>query len=102
MLQGGIDCLYRVINDNQIRPEEIEKIRVLGHPTIELPCFLHPEVNNVVDAQFNAAYVYAVVACGIPIGPEWQDKSTMKDPSVLEMMKKIQIFYTSFHKKRAL
>ncbi|MFC1534838.1 MmgE/PrpD family protein, partial [Thermodesulfobacteriota bacterium] len=57
MLHGGIDCLYRIIEENKINPEEIESIEVMGHPTIELPCFSHKEVENVVDAQFNAAYV---------------------------------------------
>jgi 2-methylcitrate dehydratase PrpD len=89
MLHGGIDCLYEIIKANGIKPDEIEGIKVLGHPTIEQPCFNHPEVNNVVDAQFNAAYVFAVVASGVPIGPEWQDSSTMRDPGIREMMKKV-------------
>ena len=89
MLHGGIDCLYKIIKENRIKPDEIESINVLGHPTIEQPCFNHPEVNNVVDAQFNAAYVFAVVASGIPIGPEWQDPSTMNDPGVRKMMQKV-------------
>jgi 2-methylcitrate dehydratase PrpD len=90
MLHGGIDCLYRIINENNIRPEEIESIEVLGHPTIEQPCFLHGEVENVVDAQFNAAYVFSVVAHGVRIGPEWQDRATMNDPRIRKFMKKIK------------
>jgi 2-methylcitrate dehydratase PrpD len=89
MLHGGIDCLYKIIQENKIRPDEIESIKVLGHPTIEQPCFNHPQVDNVVDAQFNAAYIFAVVASGVRIGPEWQDPSTMKDPGIREMMKKV-------------
>ena len=90
MLHGGIDCLKKIIDDHKIRPEEIERIEVLGHPTIELPCFLHEEVENVLDAQFNAAYVYAVVANGVRIGPDWQDSATMHDPKIRNLMKKIQ------------
>ena len=90
MLHGGIDCLYKIIEKNNIKPEEIESIKVLGHPTIELPCFLHEEVENVVDAQFNAAYVFSVVANGVRIGPEWQDHATMHDPKIREFMKKVQ------------
>jgi len=89
MLHGGIDCLYKIIKENHIRPEEIESIDVKGHPTIELPCFIHKEVENVVDAQFNAAYVFSVVAAGVRIGPEWQDPVTMKDPGIRELMKKV-------------
>jgi 2-methylcitrate dehydratase PrpD len=90
MLHGGIDCLYKVIEKNNIKPEEIESIEVMGHPTIELPCFKHKEVENVVDAQFNAAYVFSVVANGISIGPEWQDYATMHDPKIRKFMNKIK------------
>lgn len=90
MLHAGIDCLYKIIEENDIQPEEIESIEVMGHPTVELPCFLHQEVENVVDAQFNPAYVYSVVATGIKIGPEWQDYSTMNDPKIRKLMKKVK------------
>ena len=89
MLHGGIDCLYKILKENRIQPDEIESIEVLGHPTIELPCFIHKEVKNVVDAQFNAAYVFSVVASGVRIGPEWQDPATMNDPGIRELMKKV-------------
>ena len=54
------------------------------------PCFLHEEVENVVDAQFNVAYVFSVVANGVRIGPEWQDHATMNDPKIREFMKKVK------------
>ena len=78
------------IEKNHIRPEEIESIEVKGHPTIELPCFIHKEVENVVDAQFNAAYIFSVVASGVKIGPEWQDPGTMHDSGIRELMKKVK------------
>ena len=81
--------MYKIIKKNHIRPDEIERIEVLGHPTIELPCFTHKEVENVVDAQFNAAYVFSVVASGVRIGPEWQDPATMQDAGIRELMKKV-------------
>lgn len=89
MLHGGVDCLYKIIKENNIRADEIESIDVKGHPTIELPCFTHKEIENVVDAQFNAAYIFSVAASGVRIGPEWQDQSTMKDPGIRELMKKV-------------
>lgn len=89
MLHGGVDCLHKIIEENKICADEIESIDVMGHPTIELPCFTHKEVENVVDAQFNAAYVFSVVASGVEIGPEWQDPATMKDPGIREIMKKV-------------
>jgi len=43
----------------------------------------------VVDAQFNAAYIFSVVACGVRIGPEWQDTATMRDPVIRDLMTKV-------------
>ena len=90
MLHGAIDCLYEIIGNNDIRPEEIEHIEVMGHPTIELPCFLHEDIENEIDAQFNPAYVFSVVAHGIRIGPEWHDHATMHEPKIRALMKKVK------------
>jgi 2-methylcitrate dehydratase PrpD len=70
-------------------PEDIESVKVLCHPTVELPCFQNTEVNNIIDTQFGIAYVFAVAANRVKVGVEWQDKATMKDPKVLGFMKKV-------------
>lgn len=89
MLHGAVDCLYSIIDPNNLMPEEIESIKAYCHPTVELPCFTNHEVANIVDAQFNPKYVLSVVAHRIKIGVEWLDEETMRDPKILEFMKKV-------------
>ena len=89
MLHGAIDCLYSIIGKNNLMPEEIESIKAYCHPTVEQPCFTNPGVENVVDAQFNSKYILSVVTHRVRIGVEWQDEETMRDPKILEFMKKV-------------
>jgi 2-methylcitrate dehydratase PrpD len=100
MLHGALDCLYKIIDGNDIMPEEIESITAYCHPTVAEPCFTNPEVINIPDAQFNPRYVFAVAAHRVRIGVEWQDPATMKDPKILEFGKKITcIPHPEFGKK---
>jgi 2-methylcitrate dehydratase PrpD len=89
MLHTALDCLYSIIDQNNLVPEEIESIKAYCHPTVEYPAFTNREVVNIVDAQFNAAYVFAVAAHRVRIGIEWQEADTMTNPKILEFMKKI-------------
>lgn len=89
MLHTVLDCFATIIDQNHLMPEDIESVKVFCHPTVELPCFVNNEVTNIVDAQFGAAYVFAVAAHRVKVGMEWQDWATMKDPKILEFMKKV-------------
>jgi 2-methylcitrate dehydratase PrpD len=89
MLHGAIDCLYSIIDKNNIVPEEIESIKAYCHPTVEIPCFTNPAVESIVGAQFNPKYVLSVVAHRVRIGVEWLDAETMKDRKILEFGKKV-------------
>jgi len=89
MFHTALDCLYSIIDRNNLMPEDIESIKAFCHPTVEQPCFTNREVSNIVDAQFNPAYVFAVAAHRVRIGVEWQDLDTMRNPEILEFGKRI-------------
>jgi 2-methylcitrate dehydratase PrpD len=89
MLHTALDCLYSIVEKNNLVPEEIESIKAYCHPTVEYPAFTNREIVNIVDAQFNAAYVFAVAAYKVRLGIEWQEADAMTDPKILELMKKI-------------
>jgi 2-methylcitrate dehydratase PrpD len=46
-------------------------------------------IRSAIDAQFSAAYNFAVAAHRVTIGPEWQDEATMRDPKILAFMNKV-------------
>ena len=89
MLHGAIDCLLSIIDRNKLMPDDIESIKAYCHPSVDLPCFTNPDVDNIVAAQFNPKYVLSVVAHRVKIGVEWLDAETMKDQNILEFGKKI-------------
>lgn len=101
MLHGALDCFYSIIDQNNLMPEEIESVTAYCHPTVEMPCFTNQEVVNIVDAQFNPRYVFAVAAHRVRIGVEWQDTDTMRNPEILEFGKKVScVPHPEFGKKR--
>ena len=89
MLHGALDCLYKILDKTNLKPEEIESITAYCHPTVAEPCFVNPEIINIADAQFNPKYVFAVAAHTVKIGVEWQDEHMMRDPKILDFGKKI-------------
>jgi 2-methylcitrate dehydratase PrpD len=93
VFRTALDCFIDVIAENDIQPQEIESIRVY----MELekfgvkPIWLNTEIMTPIDAQFSAAYNFAVAAHRVKIGPEWQELGTLKNASILDLMKKISI-----------
>jgi len=89
MLHTVLDCFTTIIAQNNLMPEDIESVKAFCHPTVELPVFMSSELVDIVDAQFCAAYVFAVAAYRVKVGAEWQDWDTMKNQKILEFMKKV-------------
>jgi 2-methylcitrate dehydratase PrpD len=89
MLHTALDCLYSIIDQNNLMPEDIDSIKAFCHPTVEYPAFTNREIINIVDAQFSAAYVFAVAAHRLRTGIEWQDPDTMTNPKIVEFMGRI-------------
>jgi 2-methylcitrate dehydratase PrpD len=101
MLHTALDCFYSIIDRNNLMPKDIESIKAFCHPTVEFPAFMNREVSNIVDAQFNPAYIFAVAAHRVRIGVEWQDLDTMTNPKILEFGKRITCqAYPGFGKQR--
>ena len=89
ILHGSLDCLKCIIDENDIKPEEIEHIKAwIEHFGME-PVWDNRVVNCQVDAQFSVAHGLALAAHGIPPGPEWQDYSTIMNPSIQALMNKV-------------
>jgi 2-methylcitrate dehydratase PrpD len=89
MLHSALDGLYKILNGNNLKADEIESILAYCHPSVGQPCFTNPELVNIQDAQFNPKYVFALAAHRIKIGVEWQDEHMMRDPRILDFGKKI-------------
>ncbi len=99
--QTELDLFLKIIEKNNLKPEEIESIKILGHPTLDMPAFTSREIKHVVDIQFGPAYTFAMAAQGIPVGADWQDLEMARSPKVVELAKKVDYRgYADFGKKQ--
>ena len=89
MFQTELDCFIKIIEDHHLRPEEIEKVEIYGHPTLEAPAFTNRELVSIVDIQFNPAYIFAMAANGIPKGVDWQDMEIARSSRIQEFVGKV-------------
>jgi 2-methylcitrate dehydratase PrpD len=89
MFQTELDCFLKIIEDNGLKPEDIESVRIFGHPTLDVPCFTNPELVSIADVQFSPAYIFAMAASGVPRGVEWQDLEKVRSPEIQDFAKKV-------------
>jgi len=86
-----IDCFYNILQMNNLKAEDIEKVKAYGNLEFERPLFTDRELNNNVDIQFGLHNVLALIANGIKTGPDWQDMHKARDPKVIEFAKKVEV-----------
>jgi len=89
ILGGGLDGLIKIIEENDIKPEEIESIHAWVEAFCMEPLWDNRRIESPVDAQFSVAHGLALAAHGIPPGPRWQDMETIMNPSILKMMDRV-------------
>jgi 2-methylcitrate dehydratase PrpD len=89
MFQTELDCFLKIIDQYKLKPEEIESVKIMGHPTLDAPCFTNHEITNIADIQFGAAYIFAMAANGVTKGVEWQDLETARSPRIQEFSRKV-------------
>ncbi|MFC1917706.1 MmgE/PrpD family protein [Chloroflexota bacterium] len=86
---SSLDAFSKVIRENSIKPDEIEKILIKGEGYAAQPRFQTTDVRSHVDAQMSLPYNVAMVAYGIKIGPEWQLRSNIENPQIQSLMNKV-------------
>ena len=84
VFHAALDCFYGVIDEHDLRPEEIESVTAYCRSDMETPPF-----EGISGAQFNPRYVFAVAAHRVRRGVEWYDPDTMNDPGILAFMAKV-------------
>jgi len=89
LLLSSLDGFASIIDKENLIPEDIESIKVFGHPTGEAPVFISDQLITQTDAQFSIPYLFSVVAHRIKVGVEWQDLDTIRNPKILKFMKKV-------------
>ena len=91
VLHPALECLQSIMDKNNLRPDDIERINAFLPRTVEATCFTNRELTNVVDFQFGLPYVLAVVAHRIKVGMEWQDFDTLREPRIQDFARKVNL-----------
>ncbi|MCJ7605245.1 MAG: MmgE/PrpD family protein, partial [Dehalococcoidales bacterium] len=89
MFQTDLQVFLEVLEKNGLKAEEIEGVKILGHPTLLEPAFTNRELNSIVDIQFGPAYIFAMAANGVPKGVDWQDMELVKTPRIYDFSQKV-------------
>ncbi|TSD94097.1 MmgE/PrpD family protein [Skermania sp. ID1734] len=89
VLHALLDALTDIVEDNDIKPDEIDSIRAWGESFVLQPVWLNETVEDPRDAQFSMAHGLAVGAHRRPPGRQWQDPEFVSSPSVMNLMKKV-------------
>jgi 2-methylcitrate dehydratase PrpD len=84
-----LDGLTQIVEENALRPEEIDGIKAWVEGFVVQPVWLNRRIAHVVDAQFSLAHGLALGAHHVPPGKAWQDPDVVFNPSVLGLMAKV-------------
>ncbi|MBB1634913.1 MmgE/PrpD family protein [Cupriavidus sp. UME77] len=90
ILHAPLDALAEILEGNDIRPSEIDGIKAWVEGFVMQPLWLNREITHVTQAQFSIAHGLSVGAHRIPPGKAWQSPEVVFDPSVLDLMDKIE------------
>lgn len=90
--QAAMDAFYDIIEKNHLATDDIKSVKVIRQIGPDWTgLFRNTQIGNIVDAQFSIPYNISCAAHRVKAGVEWQDIDTMRDPKILEFMKKVSV-----------
>lgn len=90
ILHALLDSLNEIVDQNELRPDEIDGIKVWVEGFVEQPVWLNRDIRHVHDAQFSIAHGIALGAHRVPPGKAWQDPELVFGESVMRLMDKVE------------
>ena len=90
-MHHALDFFYQIIEENDLDAADIERVDVLMNMLADFPLWQNRRIETHIEAQFSVAYVFAIAAHRVPIGPEWQKRETFEDPKILEFMDRVHV-----------
>ena len=89
VLHGQLDILLALIQEHDLKPDEIEEIRAWGEEWHRQPIWLNTTINHVIDAQNSMAHGLALAAHRIKPSKQWQDPDVVFSDSVMGLMSRV-------------
>jgi len=91
MLHRGVECFETIMEEERLRPDEIESVVVSASPTVTAELFQDRTLDNIVDFQFGMPYVIAMSAYGERTGADWQDWQKLSHPRIKAFADKVTL-----------
>lgn len=91
IMHALLDTLIALVEKSDVKPDEIDGITVLVEGFTEQPIWLNNDIQHVTDAQFSMAHGIALGAHRLTPGKAWQDPKVVFSPSVMGLMKKVNL-----------
>ncbi|XAH21981.1 MmgE/PrpD family protein [Xylophilus sp. GW821-FHT01B05] len=89
IMHASIDCVIQLVEEHNIRPDEIDGIKVYVEGFAEQPIWLNRTIGHVNDAQFSMAHGIAMAAHRPGHGRGWMNPELVFGSSVLALMDKV-------------
>jgi len=89
-IHASLDLFAKIVKENNLKPEDIEKVVVRVHRTaVEKGSIYEPK--DWLTAQVSIPYNIALVAFGITPSSEWQAPERYKNPEILSFHRKVEV-----------
>jgi len=89
-----LEAFGKAYHESGISPEDIQSVDVYtlselaNHFAVVKPQYM-------IDAEFSVPYTIAMIARGIPIGPEWHTRMNRVNPQTFEIASRVNLIATS-------
>jgi 2-methylcitrate dehydratase PrpD len=90
VLHAPLDALRQIVEENDLKPDEIEGITAWVEGFVERPIWMNRSIEDVTDAQFSIAHGLALGAHRLEPGPAWQEHGNVYAPSVMDLLHKVR------------
>lgn len=100
---GAINALMNIVERYGIRSDEVIEIVVKSHEAhtnlAAIPTYQNYEPKDLCQAAFSIPYLMAVTLLRIKPGIDWFEEKLLRDPTILELARKVKIVYEPTEEK---
>ncbi len=90
-IHSGIDLTLKIIQDENLAPNDIEEIVFKSYALVCSPPYNEPQPAEMWDAFWSVPWGITMAVLGIEPGPAWYSDEKFHDQSILGMARKIKI-----------
>ncbi|MBW2028520.1 MAG: MmgE/PrpD family protein [Deltaproteobacteria bacterium] len=87
-INGPLDAFTFLIEQHNLRPEEIDLVRVFGNPKV-MNQYRKDHIGTHVAAQFHVPHNVACAAFRLKPGPDWQRRDVINDEKIAAFRDKV-------------